>query len=179
MTEKKLTEEEQRELQKKLEEEKIIEEERLRKKIEKYKMKSIEKWSIAPTLLWVGYFIFALIQYISNKSYDIKYIIIFGIFAILTSAVWGIEGIWATKIKCKYKILAENPSYQFANYEYDYLYTDSYFEFLFINIVKIIFFLINIIAVIITALLLFSWFGSITIAPTTIIIILLIILILK
>ena len=64
-------------------------------------------------------------------------------------------------------------------YKYDYIYTDSVISYWFYVLTKFVLGLSTIAFALITAVLLFMWLGSISIAPTTIIIILLIIIILN
>ena len=62
-------------------------------------------------------------------------------------------------------------------YPYGYIYTDSIIEKITYNISKVICYLVSIFAVGIISIFIFSWLGTVSIAPTTIIIILLIMMI--
>ena len=173
-----MTETEKEALAKELEEEKIIEEEKARTAIEKYKIKEIGSWAILPQLLFLVFFIYILYNYIVNESFNWYLLIPIGTIGLLMGLASDMEDDWEKRLIYKEKIYSEDKNY-WTNYKYKYIYTDSKRDCFLYKTAKAISYLVSFILVAIIGVLLFIWIGSISIAPTTIIIILLIIIILN
>lgn len=158
-------------------ERKAMEKELNRKGIEKYKITKIGGgWTVVPfiiSLVALGFGIYALLN--SMWGYTILSFIV----ACIPMFLDSVSDDWYKALQFKEEVKQKFPNYQIPNYEYGYLYSDSNLEYLAYNLSKIYCYLATVAGVVIAAILLFTWLGSIAIAPTTIIIILLVILILK
>ena len=123
-----------------------------------------EKWKIVPILFLI---IGGIIAYENSKTYTSNNSLFASLF-IIDVIIILIMGNYEEKWK---KIT--NPTI----YPYGYIYTDSIIEKITYNISKVICYLVSIFAVGIISIFIFSWLGTVSIAPTTIIIILLIMMI--
>lgn len=163
-----------------LTEERLIKEEKDRTSIEKYKVKEIGLWMVLPSLLFLSFFFYGLYDYFANKNKDMGwYIFPSAIFFFLSVLASGVEDDWKKRLEFKEELQYADENYKWINYEDKHIYTDSKFEYLVYRIAKIVSYLVSFVIVGILGVLLFTWIGSISIAPTTVIIVLLIILILK
>lgn len=179
MAKQKLAEAEKQALAQKRETERIIREEKERKEIEKYKTKEIGGWMILPWLLFLMFLIYVIYDYFANKNFNWYLIIPIGAIGLLMGLASEVEDSWKKRLNCKEKIHNEDENYKWINYEYEYIYTDSKWDYFIYRTAKVISYLVSIVLIGILGILLFMWFGSISIAPTTIIIILLIIIIIN
>src|SRR5258708_4544020 len=155
----------------------LLAQEEARTAIEKYRVKEIGGWRVG--LFWLGYlllFIYLIIAYaMHNVDATSSVIILAGVFFFAFAN--DIEDEWKKRLEIKHKL--NNPSAPSYKYEYGYIYTDSAIKCYFYKLYK---FIVSLSAIAVggaLTFLVFSWLGSLSIAPTTIIIILLIIIIIK
>jgi len=173
--------EEQRILLEKEQEEKIIKKEKSRNQLEKYKISEIGVgWVFGLVIPWIISGVYLLIDFFSNHNINGYILFSFFLIMMLIITLSSLEEEWRKKLQCKVKI-PEKENYQFGPDRYldGYFYTDSPLEFYAYKLSKIVTYLITIAMFVVIAILLFTWFGSKSITPTTIIIILLIILIVQ
>jgi hypothetical protein len=158
---------------------KIVQQERARTIREKYRYRSLRGgWTAAPLLIWLisGAAIFWILHF-NNYADPISISICVSTMAVLL-AIFTYDNQWRDHLKAKHKIAWESPPpRQMPDYDSEYNYTDSVIEPKLYFVAKIGCYLISVAALGILAILLFSWLGTISIAPTTIIIILLVVII--
>ena len=165
------------------EKEVIIQEEMKKKEHEKY-----ITWVISPLLVIVPFIIaiamgwFMLYQNYLDKSYfddekNIPFLYVTGFLWVIYIVYTLIHEDWDKKLEIKKELVdADKIKYDFNP---NYFYTDSIFQYSLYQIIKISFYIINLITIALIWYLLFDWIWSMSIAPTTIIIVLLIIIIIN
>ncbi len=170
----------EKERQEKIEKEriaKIIERERMRTEKEKWQTKEIRAgWQAVSSLLLIIFLILLAIYGYVHDAFNWGYGIPIFLLLILMVNAYDIEKRWKEKLfRFKGMIYKENKNYKLFDYKYDYIYTDSDWEYLIYLFAKIVAYLIPVIVAMGVGTLIFSWLATIT--ASTIIIILLIILI--
>ena len=168
-------------------EDKIVAKEKLRASMEKYSFRAVKnRWLAIPvvaSLLALG--IGGYSWYVTDTTN--WYFWVAGVAMFIFGLGYDVGESWEKRYELKTKIKLSDNNYKWANnphsfeneniYKEGYIYTDSLWENFMYKLLKILSYLVTITAVVAIAIALFSWFGSISIAPTTIIIILLIIII--
>jgi hypothetical protein len=157
----------------------IVERERARTDPEKYHYRSLKSgWMAAPGLLvFIGGIALFWILHASNYV-DPTFATILVIDMAVLLVIVTYDNQWKERLKAKDKIAWEAPPPRhLSDYNSDYNYTDSALEPKLYLLAKIACYLVSIAATGVVVLLLFSWLGTISVAPTTIIIVLLVIII--
>jgi hypothetical protein len=160
-----------------LEFEKILKEEEGRTAPEKFSYKKIATpWLIAVSLIFLVLGVIALFSVFFQSEGELgPYFwvpFLLNLYALAT--ILSYNGKWEKHMKAK-RQLGKKLDYSYL----EYIHTDSSFEKNVYAFAKVFCYLFDIAAAGLITLLLFSWLGSITIAPTTIIIILLLVIAFK
>lgn len=159
----------------------IKEKELKRTEKEKYSSSTLKtRWTIMPLIMLLGAGLYVVIVYFSNdKEYIFDgfntAIVIIGALGLLD--IWGLslQDDWEKKLEIKREIYQENNDYEFySGYDYDLVYTDSKFSYLFFRFGKVLAYFLGIAGIAILAGIVISLISGISISPTTIIIFLLI-----
>jgi hypothetical protein len=162
---------------------KLVVQELARKSKEKFSYSEIGGgWLTAPTLFLILGGLYVYFESKSNHAvssfWGWLFIIDFAVLIIIDT----FNSTWKDHQKAKQKVKSAYtppPYLNDANYQYGKIYTDSTFEKILYSTAKVFCYVFGIISAGIVALLLFSWLGTISIAPTTIIIVLLIMILFK
>ena len=157
--------------------EKLIKEEKKRNVIEKFKVKEIGAWIGLPWILSLIISIYILYDYFKNDNFNWYLLILFVLAFVLLITARGIEDGWKGNLSIKEKIREEDENFKWVDYSIEYIYTDSFHEYIIYYVAKVVCYLVSFVIIGLIGILLFLWLGSISIAPTTVIIILLIIVI--
>ena len=165
---------------KQIELDKVIKKESARKFIEKYSYKEIRsRWLVIPMLSFLCGCVYLFIQYKDKQDVDQTFLSFFFVSLVVFLVATSCKEKWDIRLKAKRNIFEKDSSYKFNVYGYQdgYIYTDQAFEKFIYQLSKVICYIIGLIFVGLASILLFSWLGTISIAPTTIIIVLLIVII--
>ncbi len=175
---KQITETERRVEKEKELKEKMMAEEKDRKEIEKYKVKKIGKWFIAPLLAFFIFGIWFVWDWHANGQINWY---LFWIVALCLVPLFAtdVETKWGKRLQCKRELFKSDEKYSTSRYSSDYIYTDEPQEYYLYKTAKIISVLMSVLEILGVIFIGFIWLGSISIAPTTIIIILLVMILLK
>lgn len=161
-----------------------------RKEREKYEIKEISGWMyLGPVLGFVAAVIAGIMIWLSSDG-DVEvlwWVIGGGLVPIIFLGITSdIDDSWKASISAKLEIGSsttafDSNTWNVGDFKYNngYIYTDSTVSYWFYNLARFVAGLSTVIFSILVAILLFMWFGSISIAPTTVIIVLLVLILLK